>query len=174
MQYGELEKLDGGRVWRLRFSRRFEHPAEKVWRAITEPQHLAAWFPTTIDGERKVGATLTFVLPPEIKIPPFQGRMLVWDPEKVIEFEWGQDIIRMELQPDGNGTRFSLYDALDEHGKAARDAAGWHQCLEKLENHLGNDLAGSSDWKLLFALYGHEFGPEAARIGPPKGHPEAE
>ncbi|PZG03110.1 SRPBCC domain-containing protein, partial [Nonomuraea aridisoli] len=38
----------------LRLQRRLPHPPEKVWRAITEPEHLAAWFPTTvtIDGDR--------------------------------------------------------------------------------------------------------------------------
>ena len=41
--YGELEQLNDGR-WRLRFTRALAHPPEKVWRAITEPEHLASWF----------------------------------------------------------------------------------------------------------------------------------
>jgi uncharacterized protein YndB with AHSA1/START domain len=33
------------------FERRFAHPIEVVWAAITESSHLAAWFgPTTMDG----------------------------------------------------------------------------------------------------------------------------
>ena len=40
---GRLEQLEDGR-WRLRFTRTLEHPPEKVWRAITEPEHLAHWF----------------------------------------------------------------------------------------------------------------------------------
>ena len=47
--YGELEQRSDGR-WRLRFTRALAHPPEKVWRAITEPEHLAQWFPTTIEG----------------------------------------------------------------------------------------------------------------------------
>ncbi len=35
----------------VRFSRRLPHPPEKVWRALTEAEHLAAWFPTTVEGE---------------------------------------------------------------------------------------------------------------------------
>ena len=34
---------DGGA--RLRLERRFRHPVERVWRAITEPDELAQWFP---------------------------------------------------------------------------------------------------------------------------------
>ena len=40
MTAGTLEDL-GGR-WRLRFTRELAHPQEKVWRAITEPEHLQA------------------------------------------------------------------------------------------------------------------------------------
>ena len=43
--YGRLEQVDGRS--RLQFSRALGHPPETVWRALTEPEHLAAWFPTT-------------------------------------------------------------------------------------------------------------------------------
>lgn len=46
---------------RLRFRRRLAHAPEKVWRAITEPEHVAAWFPQRIVGEWRLGATLKFV-----------------------------------------------------------------------------------------------------------------
>lgn len=32
----------------------------QVWRALTEERHLAAWSPTTIEGELKPGAPLRF------------------------------------------------------------------------------------------------------------------
>ena len=35
---GTLE--DAGGRWRLRFTRPLAHPPGKVWRAITEPEHL--------------------------------------------------------------------------------------------------------------------------------------
>ncbi|MEA2193527.1 MAG: hypothetical protein QOI73_3648 [Solirubrobacteraceae bacterium] len=39
-------RLDpAGDRWRLRFERRLRHPVEKVLRAVTEPEHLQAWFP---------------------------------------------------------------------------------------------------------------------------------
>ena len=45
----------------LTFTRRLAHPREKVWRAVSEPEHLAAWYPQEIVGERRAGAPLRFV-----------------------------------------------------------------------------------------------------------------
>jgi uncharacterized protein YndB with AHSA1/START domain len=45
-----------GDRWMLTFTRRLAHPREKVWRAVTEPEHLAAWYPQEIVGERRAGA----------------------------------------------------------------------------------------------------------------------
>jgi hypothetical protein len=57
-------------------------------------------------------------------------------------------------------------------GKAARDGAGWHVCLDQLER----DLAGTariaderSRWTEVHARYVDALGPEAATIGPPEG-----
>src|SRR4051794_15127554 len=44
-----LVALDGQR-WNVSFERTLPHPPEKVWRALTEAEHLKAWFPTTIEG----------------------------------------------------------------------------------------------------------------------------
>jgi uncharacterized protein YndB with AHSA1/START domain len=95
--YGTLEQLDDGR-WRLRFTRTFAHPVEKVWRAITEPEHLAAWFPTTIDGARAAGAPLHFTFP-EGEAPPFDGEMIAYEPPSVMEFRWGSRFARRTAAP---------------------------------------------------------------------------
>lgn len=58
MNLGHLEEVDGR--WRLRFTRRLRHSPEKVWRALTEPVQLAAWFPDTIEGDWHPGARLRF------------------------------------------------------------------------------------------------------------------
>jgi len=37
------------------FARYLPHPAQKIWRALTqEEEHLAAWFPTAMAGELAV------------------------------------------------------------------------------------------------------------------------
>ncbi len=166
---GQLEQADGR--WRLRFTRRLAHPPEKVWRALTESQHLAAWFPTTVEGERAEGAKLRFTFPND-EAPPFDGELLSYRPPELLEFRWGPDTLRFELRPDGAGTELTLFDVLEEKGKAARDGAGWHVCLDWLGRHLdGVDTgrAESDEWKAAHASYVERFGPDAATIGPPEG-----
>ncbi len=165
--YGELEQLPGQNRWRLRYVRVFPHPLEKVWRAVTEPEHLAAWFPSTIDGERKKGARLTYIFPGAVNQPPLFGAMLAYEPPRLIEIDWGGDIIRLELAAAGNGTRLTLSDTFGEYGKSARDAAGWHVCLAHLEAHVSGAASTEMPWKPLFAEYGRRFGPKAATVGPP-------
>jgi uncharacterized protein YndB with AHSA1/START domain len=167
--HGTLEQVDDGR-WQLRFVRELDHPAEKVWRAITEPEHLAHWFPTTIDGERAAGASLRFEHTKGRQLPPFGGEMLAYEPPSLMELRWGPDIVRLELAETERGTRLTLLDTLAERGKGARDAAGWHACLDALAIHLdeGPDAQrATASWEDLHIGYVADFGPEAATIGPP-------
>jgi uncharacterized protein YndB with AHSA1/START domain len=170
MSYGTVEQLDDGR-WRLRFTRALDHPPEKVWRAITEPEHLASWFPTTIEGERAPGALLRFSFPGG-QAPPFEGEMLAHEPPSLMELRWGTDIVRLELRPAEGGTELTLLDTLDDRGRAARDAAGWHTCIDALAADLGggpNPRDETSRWSEVHSGYVEAFGPEAATVGPPEG-----
>jgi uncharacterized protein YndB with AHSA1/START domain len=173
---GEL--ASAGRRWQLTFTRRLAHPPETVWRAITEPEHLAAWFPARMDGERAAGATLTFVFEGG-EGPTTEGEMLVYDPPSTLEYRWGSETLRFELRPDsdadgvadGQGCLLTFVNTFDELGKAARDAAGWHACLDLL----ACDLDGARPpwdslerWRQVHPGYVERFGPEASAIGPPE------
>jgi uncharacterized protein YndB with AHSA1/START domain len=161
-----------GDRWTLTFTRRLSHPREKVWRAVTEPEHLAAWFPQEIVGERRAGALLRFV---SNGSDGFDGEMLVFDPPSVMELTWGADTLRIELQPDGAGTLLTLSDTFGELGKAARDAAGWHECLDRLVCELDESAppAWGERWRDVHPMYVERLGPEAATIGPPAGWEES-
>jgi uncharacterized protein YndB with AHSA1/START domain len=157
-----------GDAWQLTFTRQLPHPQEKVWRAVTEPEHLAVWFPQEIVGERRGGARLRFV---SSAGDSFEGEMLVFEPPSVMELTWGTDRLRIELSPSRAGTLLTLTDTFDELGKAARDAAGWHECLDRLAYELeGSTPPGWGErWRQLHALYVERFGPDAATLGPPEG-----
>lgn len=168
--YGTVDELDDGR-WQLRFTRILPHPPETVWRAITEPEHLARWFPTTIEGERVAGAPLRFSFAGE-QWPPFEGEMLAYEPPSLMELRWGPDVIRLELRATDDGTELTLLDTLQERGKAARDGAGWHTSLDGLRAALAgaeNPLDSTDRWQEVHPHYVETFGPEAATIGPPEG-----
>jgi uncharacterized protein YndB with AHSA1/START domain len=168
--YGTLEQRDDGQ-WQLRFTRTLRHQVDTVWRAISEPEHLAHWFPTTIEGDRVAGAPLRFSFPGR-EAPPFDGEMIACEPPSLMELRWGPDVVRLELRTTPDGTELTLLDTLEELGKAARDGAGWHTCLDAL----GDALDGAEDarkamnaWSEVHSRYVEDFGPEAAAIGPPEG-----
>lgn len=165
---GTLEDL-GGR-WRLRFTRELAHPPEKVWRAVTEPQHLAAWFPQRISGEWVPGGRLVFSSP-EGRGPDFEGEVIACEPPSLLEFSWGTDVIRLEIEARPGGCTFTLLDTFGEVGKAARDAAGWDECVDRLIRHLGGlaALPAGQRWAEVHPGYVEAFGPQAATIGPPPG-----
>jgi uncharacterized protein YndB with AHSA1/START domain len=163
-----------GDRWTLTFTRKVAHPREKVWRAVTEPEHLAVWYPQEIVGERKAGAPLRFV---SSAGDGFDGQMLVFDPPSVMEFTWGTDLLRIELAEDAadaEGTVLTLTDTFDDVGKAARDAAGWHECLERLVSDLdGTPLPALGEpWQRIHPVYVSTLGPAASTIGPPPGWEE--
>lgn len=175
MERNEPEVADLGILERgrgevtLRFTRRLPHPATKVWRALTEPEHLAAWFPTTVEGDLAPGSTLRYNFR-GMNLPGFDGTVLACDPPRLLEFTWGDERLRFELTAAGTGTILSFSASFAEIGRAARDAAGWHTCLDVL----AYDLAGATPpwtqddrWRQIHRDYVRVLGPEAAIIGPP-------
>jgi hypothetical protein len=86
---------------------------------------------------------------------------------------WGTDQIRVEVQPDGEWT---LLDTFDKLAKAARDAAGWHVCLDALEAQLDGARPSwdtGTHWKDVHPRYVAHFAPKAAALGPPAESPVA-
>ena len=173
---GQLEQVAGS--WQIKFVRELPHPPDKVWRALTEPAHLSKWFPQDIEGERAAGATLRFISRNN-EGPPFDGKMLTFDPPALMEFTWGDDVLRFELRghEDGRATVLTFTDTIEERGKAARDTAGWHECLDLLEYNLNGEPAPfgwGKRWAEVHPRYVKEFGPEASTIGPPEGFDPSE
>jgi uncharacterized protein YndB with AHSA1/START domain len=150
----------------LRFERRLSQPVDAVWRAVTDPPEMRSWFPTRIViDEWKTGAELTHHFD-EHAIDPLPGTVLDWDPPHRVSFTWGTDTISFELTPapDG-GTIFVLTEELSAN-IAARNAAGWESCLDRLQ--LG---AESGPWQPRFEHYVASFEPILGhQDGPPAGY----
>jgi len=173
--YAELIDPDGRPT--LVFRRQLRHTPAKVWRALTDDADLAAWFPTTIEGERATGAALRFEFRAEDEyaagLPGFGGTMIACDEPHHLELTWGEHVLRFDLEagPHDGGSTLTLTVRLEELGVAARDAAGWHVSLDNLANRLDGVASVAPDaWKPVNADYNDRFGPAASAIGPPEGH----
>ncbi|HEY5023345.1 MAG TPA: SRPBCC family protein [Acidimicrobiales bacterium] len=164
---GRLDRVDGHVL--VTFTRRLRQSPTTVWRALTEPDHLAAWFPSTFVGERVPGARLRFALRDDVA-PPFDGEMLAYEPASLLMVRWGDEVLRFDVESDGAGTVLTLTVTFDEIGKGARDGAGWHACLDLLGYAVDGGEApwSSADrWTQVHPTYVGRFGPEASTIGPP-------
>ena len=168
-RHGRLQPA--GEQWQLAFTRRLAHPREKVWRALTEAEHVSAWFPADIVGDRRAGAPLRFVFR-EDEGPELPGEMRIFEPMDVLEFTWADEVMRFELADDegGEGTVLRFVNTFADVGKAARDAAGWHGCLDALGADLDGTAPPEDRWNEVHPHYVDAFPPEAATVGPPEGH----
>jgi uncharacterized protein YndB with AHSA1/START domain len=151
--YGTYESYEGKPA--VRFERVYPHPVERVWRSITVPEELASWFPSTVEVDLREGGAMRFTFDPHLA-EPMEGRVVELDPPRVFAFLWGKDLLRLELAPEGEGTRLTLTQTL-EADEAARNAAGWHVCLDKLG---GED----TDWEPLYEEYQRRGVPAGAEI----------
>ncbi|HET6654184.1 MAG TPA: SRPBCC domain-containing protein [Nocardioides sp.] len=131
---------DGG----VEFVRHLAHAPEKVWRALTESEHLVHWFPTDILGERRAGASLELPFWPRvverwsIEQPVTKGELVAWVPPRLFEWTWEGDRLRWQLEPEAQGTRLVLStwfaDATAEY--RTKSESGYHLCLDQLEELL--------------------------------------
>lgn len=161
-------KLLTGDVLRpaVRLERHLPDPPLVVWKALTEPEQLRSWFPCEVavsGGRWETGAAITFTFPPEASGMVLTGQVLDVDAPSLLVFTWGEETLRFELAPDDGGTRLVLIDRLPP-GAAARNAAGWDICLDRL----AGQAADPDAWKQRFDAYSAEFEPV---IGPQAGPP---
>ena len=165
----------------LRFERRYAASVDRVWRAVTDPAEMSAWFPSAVVGERVVGAALVFDDDAHRAAAAaageghrddagahFTGRVLVWDPPTVFSFTWGGEVLRFELHAEGEGTRLVFTQMLSHRSAAARNGAGWHECLRSLDAALGEpspEEGGDGDGWAGYRAFVDAMGPEPGTVG---------
>jgi uncharacterized protein YndB with AHSA1/START domain len=145
----------------IRFERRLAAPVSRVWRAVTDEDEMRSWFPSAVQGERKVGAPLAFPFDDNVA-DTFEGEVTEWEPERVFAFTWNGDRLRIELEPDGDATRLLFVQTLSHLTEAARTSSGWHFCLANLDAHLGGVAPDPDAWKGLYSEYLDVMGPPMA------------
>jgi uncharacterized protein YndB with AHSA1/START domain len=158
-----------GENWTLVLVRELRHPPEKVWQALTDPAQLREWAPFDADRNLgRVGVTvkLTTVGAPTLHVT--ETKVTRADAPRVLEYNWGGQDIRWELESHGGGTRLTLWHNIDR-SFISMGAAGWHICLDVLAGLLagqpigrivGPDAMKFAGWQRLNAEYAKQFGVE--------------
>ncbi|MBI3886440.1 MAG: SRPBCC domain-containing protein [Opitutae bacterium] len=75
--------------------RTFPHPLSRVYRAWTQPEHVAAWLKpgeevslTVVSFDLRVGGEYHFRYEHGVGIFPVRGKFLTLEPERLIIFTW--------------------------------------------------------------------------------------
>ena len=91
--------------------------------------------------------------------------MITYDPPRLLEFTWGEESMRFELEPRDGGTRLVFINTFTDVAKAARDATGWDFCIGNLERRLAGDAGEAftnAKFDPVFGEYAAAFGAEAS------------
>ena len=165
-----------GEKWTLILVRELRHSPEKVWQALTDPAHLREWAPFEVDGSLGTVGTrvkLTTVRAPTPQVS--ETTVTRADAPKLLEYNWGANDIRWELEAFGRGgTRLTLWHNIDRRF-ISWGAAGWHICFDVLDRLLADEpigrIAGAEamkfgGWQRLTAEYAKQFSAETPKWPP--------
>ncbi|HIG42616.1 MAG: SRPBCC family protein [bacterium] len=133
----------------ITYTRKLSHPIEKVWRAITDDSHRAAWFPELTlslktGGDAVVNFSGSECPPPETNSSDvYYCTVTRYEPPNILEYSGPGEHHRFELSPQETGCllKFSatLPDAqtFDDDRQKIQSrysvACGWHYKLDAME-----------------------------------------
>jgi hypothetical protein len=136
-RYGSVIKRSDGRCTVI-FERHLPHPIEKVWEAITRPDHLARWFPG-ISIELRQGGKFSIRFGGDCEGPVHvSGEVALYEPPRRLQL----GSMLYELEREGAGCLLRFSDVLQFNGARSNTdiansvLAGWHNYLDRLEEFL--------------------------------------
>jgi uncharacterized protein YndB with AHSA1/START domain len=138
----DARPAERGEGWTLVFVRDLRHPPTKVWAALTDPEKVREWAPYAADRDlgQPGDATLTMIDGDVAQDLPTTVR--VAEEPTALEYSFGTDLLRWELEPTPTGTRLTLRHTVADRDWAPKVAAGWHMCLVVAERLLDGTPIG--------------------------------
>src|SRR5437899_8979549 len=105
---GGAQVRKDGEKWTLVLVRELRHSPEKVWQALTDPEHLREWAPFDTDGSLgTVGTTVKLTTVRAPKPQASETTVTRADAPKVLEHNWGDKHIRWALETFPSVTRLT-------------------------------------------------------------------
>lgn len=129
---GVLTKGEG--FTEARLTRVFDHPQDKVWAALTQPERIVEWLaPGEIASAVGGAARLNFVDSGIV----IDSRVTAYEAPRLVEYSWsgpGEPLrpLRWETAAEGEGARLTLTLRVPDGEDVARSCAGWEAHLEML------------------------------------------
>jgi uncharacterized protein YndB with AHSA1/START domain len=152
----------------LRMERRLGHPPEKVWRALTEPSELAHWFPAAVELDLRLDGRITFTF--EHGEDDFAegydntGVIRAYDPPRLLEYTWGAEVQRWELEPTAGGCVLTLTATYDDRPGSASFTSGWILCLDALDKALGGNSVPREHYPVLHEHFVKVYGLDRGEV----------
>ena len=126
----------------LTITRLLAAPPERVWRAFTAPEELAAWFwpgawATSVTVDLRVGGR--YRIESEPVGMAVGGEYVVIDPIDLLRQTWQWDgdaaetLVTIRFTPDGLGTELEIvHERFTTDEEVATHLQGWNDCLDRL------------------------------------------
>ena len=144
------ESVVDERTFSVRRTIRIAASIDKVWRAVTQPEHISAWFGQTVLDGAVVMATGTMTFPDYGAVPL---RIEAIDEPHSVSYRWGNDdaaghlpetvdpehstVFTFTLEPVGDATQLTVVETgfettSDPRANLAAHREGWNSELDKL------------------------------------------
>lgn len=146
-----IQQIENGYI--ARFDRHLKHSVEKVWSSLTENDKLTKWFSELRVDDLREGGIIKF----DMQDGTFEELEIIeLKICSVLEYTWGEDIVRFELYPEPEGCRLVLIEKIKKiTNHTPKDIAGWDVCLDVIEALLDSRTIESrmDIWKIKYEKY---------------------
>jgi uncharacterized protein YndB with AHSA1/START domain len=148
--FGRITRGSDGRAT-IHFERVYDYRPEELWAALTEPDQLRGWL-GEVEIDLRLGGRVVIRFG-ETDDQVTEGTIRELDAPRLLEYDWTypgetDSVLRLELEPRGQGTLLVLDHRRLPVAAAAGYGAGWHSHLDALEA-LGR--SARTDWDERFA-----------------------
>lgn len=146
----QIEKVKNG--YTARYERHLKHSVKEVWSYLTDNDKLPQWFSELRVDELREGGVIKF----DMGDGTFEEMKIIeLKMHSVLEYTWGEDIVRFELSQEQDGCSLVLIEkihTITDH--TPRDLAGWHVCLDVIAVLLDRKTIDRKDeWKKWYEKY---------------------
>jgi uncharacterized protein YndB with AHSA1/START domain len=131
-----------GAGWTLLFTREVHHPIERVWQVLTSPAELRQWAPFDPERDLEQPGKVTLIMAGGAEPIPLPSEVRHAERPHLLEYTWGEDVLRWALSPTATGTRLVLRHTTNDRSMVPKVAAGWHICLDVAERLMAGDPVG--------------------------------